>query len=126
MTQEAEGYKERIILEAQGEVARFEQLLPEYQAAKEVTRQRLYIDMMEEVLGSSSKVLVDVKGGNNMMYLPLDKIMQRSGQQGAMTLPNANDLNQLRQTLGQQSRNNSTVNSTRDRFSNDRYNNNGR
>ena len=126
MTQEAEGYKERIILEAQGEVARFEQLLPEYQAAKEVTRQRLYIDMMEEVLGSSSKVLVDVKGGNNMMYLPLDKIMQRSGQQGAMTLPNANDLNQLRQTLGQQSRNNSTVNSARDRFSNDRYNNNGR
>jgi membrane protease subunit HflK len=126
MTQEAEGYKERIILEAQGEVARFEQLLPEYQAAKEVTRQRLYIDMMEEVLGSSSKVLVDVKGGNNMMYLPLDKIMQRSGQQGAMTLPNANDLNQLRQTLGQQSRNNSTVNSARDRFSNDRYNNSGR
>ncbi|GMM83659.1 FtsH protease activity modulator HflK [Pseudoalteromonas sp. MTN2-4] len=126
MTQEAEGYKERIILEAQGEVARFEQLLPEYQAAKEVTRQRLYIDMMEEVLGSSSKVLVDVKGGNNMMYLPLDKIMQRSGQQGAMTLPNASDLNQLRQTLGQQSRNNSTVNSARDRFSNDRYNNSGR
>ena len=126
MTQEAEGYNERIILEAQGEVARFEQLLPEYQAAKEVTRQRLYIDMMEEVLGSSSKVLVDVKGGNNMMYLPLDKIMQRSGQQGAMTLPNANDLNQLRQTLGQQSRNNSTVNSARDRFSNDRYNNSGR
>ena len=126
MTQEAEGYKERIILEAQGEVARFEQLLPEYKVAKEVTRQRLYIDMMEEVLGSSSKVLVDVKGGNNMMYLPLDKIMQRSGQQGTMTLPNANDLNQLRQTLGQQSSNNSTVNSTRDRFSNDRYNNSGR
>jgi membrane protease subunit HflK len=94
--------------------------------AKEVTRQRLYIDMMEEVLGSSSKVLVDVKGGNNMMYLPLDKIMQRSGQQGTMTLPNANDLNQLRQTLGQQSSNNSTVNSARDRFSNDRYNNSGR
>ena len=82
--------------------------------------------MMEEVLGSSSKVLVDVKGGNNMMYLPLDKMMQRSGQQGATTLPNANDLNQLRQTLGQQSRNNSTVNSARDRFSNDRYNNSGR
>ena len=126
MTQEAEGDKERIILEAQGEVARFEQLLPEYKVAKEVTRQRLYIDMMEEVLGSSSKVLVDVKGGNNMMYLPLDKIMQRSGQQGTMTLPNANDLNQLRQTLGQQSSNNSTVNSARDRFSNDRYNISGR
>jgi membrane protease subunit HflK len=122
MTQEAEGYKERIILEAQGEVARFEQLLPEYQAAKEVTRQRLYIDMMEEVLGSSSKVLVDVKGGNNMMYLPLEKIMQNSGRQNTVTLPSANDINQLRQSLGN-SRNNSSVNSTNDRFSNDRFNN---
>ncbi|MBQ4813720.1 FtsH protease activity modulator HflK [Pseudoalteromonas luteoviolacea] len=120
MTQEAEAYKERIMLEAQGEVARFEKLLPEYAAAKEVTRERLYIETMEEILGRSSKVIVDVKGGNNMMYLPLDKIMQQSQSSSAVTLPSRNDINQLRQSLGQSR--NSTVNSGNDRFSQDRFN----
>jgi len=64
-------------LDAQGEVARFEKLLPEYQAAPVVTRQRLYIATMEKVYSNTSKVMVDVDGGNNMMYLPLDKIMQQ-------------------------------------------------
>ncbi|KAF7772253.1 membrane protease subunit HflK [Pseudoalteromonas citrea] len=120
MTQEAEGYRERITLEAQGEVARFEKLLPEYIAAKEVTRQRLYIDAMEEVLGRSTKVLVDVEGSNNMMYLPLDKIMNQSSGGTPMTLPNQNDINQLRKTLGQSR--NSTVNSSNDRYTQDRFN----
>ncbi|WP_046003672.1 FtsH protease activity modulator HflK [Pseudoalteromonas rubra] len=124
MTQEAEGYRERITLEAQGEVERFEKLLPEYQAAKQVTRERLYIETMEQVLGNSSKVLVDVKGGNNMMYLPLDKIMQQSKSGTQVTLPSQNDINQLRQSLGQSR--NSTVNSSDDRFSRDRFNNGGR
>ncbi|MEC4090436.1 FtsH protease activity modulator HflK [Pseudoalteromonas rubra] len=124
MTQEAEGYKERITLEAQGEVERFEKLLPEYQAAKQVTRERLYIETMEQVLGNSSKVLVDVKGGNNMMYLPLDKIMQQGKPGAQVTLPSQNDINQLRQSLGQSR--NSTVNSSDDRFSRDRFNNGGR
>jgi membrane protease subunit HflK len=78
MEQEALAYKGRIVLEAEGEVARFANILPEYQAAPEVTRQRLYLATMEKVYSNTSKVMVDVEGGNNMMYLPLDKIMQQS------------------------------------------------
>jgi modulator of FtsH protease HflK len=77
MEQEALAYKQQILLDAQGEVARFNKILPEYQAAPEVTRQRLYIATMEKVYSNTSKVMVDVDGGNNMMYLPLDKIMQQ-------------------------------------------------
>jgi membrane protease subunit HflK len=77
MEQEALAYKEQTVLDAQGEVARFNKLLPEYQAAPEVTRQRLYISTMEKVYSNTSKVMVDVEGGNNMMYLPLDKIIQQ-------------------------------------------------
>ncbi|ALQ06883.1 MULTISPECIES: FtsH protease activity modulator HflK [Pseudoalteromonas] len=120
MTQEAEGYQERITLEAQGEVARFEKLLPEYQAAKEVTRERLYIDAMEEVLGSSSKVLVDVKGGNNMIYLPLDKIMDKQGTATRVALPSSSDIQDLRNKVN--TSRNSTVNGGNDRFNNDRFN----
>ena len=119
MTQEAEAYKERVTLEAQGEIARFERLLPEYQAAKEVTRQRLYIEAMEEVLGSTSKVLVDVKGGNNVMYLPLDKIIQQSSSFNSPA-KQRNDVDNLRQQLG--TTQNSQLNSSNDRYSNDRYN----
>ncbi|CCQ11475.1 HflK protein [Pseudoalteromonas luteoviolacea B = ATCC 29581] len=122
MTQEAEAYRERVTLEARGEVERFEKLLPEYKAAKQVTRQRLYIDMMEEVLGRSSKVLVDVEGGNNMMYLPLDKIMDQRNTQGPLTLPNQNDINHLRSKLSTSSQNNSAPQSS-DRFANDRFSN---
>ncbi len=77
MEQEAIAYKEQTVLDAEGEVARFEKILPEYQAAPEVTRQRLYIATMEKVYSNTSKVMVDVDGGNNMMYLPLDKIIQQ-------------------------------------------------
>ena len=77
MEQEALAYKAQTVLDAQGEVARFNKLLPEYQAAPEVTRQRLYISTMEKVYSNTSKVMVDVEGGNNMMYLPLDKIIQQ-------------------------------------------------
>ncbi|MCL6415639.1 FtsH protease activity modulator HflK [Aestuariirhabdus sp. Z084] len=76
MLEEAEGYRQEVIARAEGEASRFSQLLAEYTKAPEVTRQRLYLDTMQEVLGKSNKVLVDVEGGNNMMYLPLDKIMQ--------------------------------------------------
>ncbi|MDX2368574.1 MAG: FtsH protease activity modulator HflK [Colwellia sp.] len=77
MEQEALAYKSRTVLDAEGEVAKFNKLLPEYLAAPEVTRQRLYIATMEKVFSNTSKVMVDVEGGNNMMYLPLDKIMQQ-------------------------------------------------
>jgi modulator of FtsH protease HflK len=75
---EAEGYKSAVISRAQGESSRFESLLAEYKRAPEVTRQRLYLETMENVMSSSSKVMVDVKGGNNMMYLPLDKILSNT------------------------------------------------
>ncbi|MAD74278.1 MAG: FtsH protease activity modulator HflK [Rheinheimera sp.] len=77
--QEAEAYKQQIVLKAQGEVARFEQLLPEYLAAPKVTRDRLYLETMESVYSNTSKVVVDVKNSNNIMYLPLDKLMNQSG-----------------------------------------------
>lgn len=74
MIQEAEAHRERVVAEATGEAQRFEQLLAEYVVAPEVTRERLYIESLQEVLEKSSKVLVDVEGGNNLMYLPLDKM----------------------------------------------------
>jgi membrane protease subunit HflK len=73
--QEALAYKEGLILKAQGEVARFNQLLPQYQANPEVTRQRLYLETMESVLNNTSKVLIDNNAGGNLTFLPLDKLM---------------------------------------------------
>lgn len=81
--QEAKAYKQQSLLRAQGEVARFEQLLPEYLASPEVTKKRLYLETMEQVYGNSSKVLVDVKNGNNMMYIPLDKMIPAASQSSA-------------------------------------------
>lgn len=78
MIEEAEAYKAEVIARADGETDRFEALLAEYKRAPEVTRQRLYLETMESVMGNSSKVMVDVKGGNNMLYLPLDKMTGKS------------------------------------------------
>jgi membrane protease subunit HflK len=86
MEQEAIAYKQQTVLDAQGEVAKFNKLLPEYLAAPEVTRQRMYLSTMESVYANTSKVMVDVEGGNNMMYLPLDKIMQNQSS-SQRTLP---------------------------------------
>lgn len=76
MDQQAKAYQQRVTLEAQGKVARFEQLLPEYQMAPDVTRERMYFDTMQEVMSGTSKVLIDSKNSGNLMYLPLDKLMQ--------------------------------------------------
>lgn len=73
--EEAQGYKEQVIANAQGEAQRFVQLLAEYKKAPKVTRERLYIDAIQEIYAESTKVMVDVEGGNNMLYLPLDKLM---------------------------------------------------
>ena len=75
--EQANAYRERVIARSEGEAQRFDQLLTEYQAAEQVTRDRLYIDAMEALLSNSSKIMVDVEGGNNLMYLPLDKIIQQ-------------------------------------------------
>lgn len=79
MIEEATAYRERVIAESEGEAKRFEYLLAEYKKAPEVTRRRLYIDAIEDVMQNSSKVMVDVEGGNNMMYIPLDKIVGSQG-----------------------------------------------
>ncbi|NOQ64980.1 MAG: FtsH protease activity modulator HflK [Methyloprofundus sp.] len=76
--QEAEGYKSRIIASANGDVSRFSQILTEYEKAPEVTRQRIYLDTMEEVMSGTDTVMVDVQGSNNMMYLPLDQLAKKS------------------------------------------------
>lgn len=78
MIEEAEAYKAEVIARAEGETDRFENLLTEYKRAPEVTRQRLYLETMESVMKNSSKVMVDVEGGNNMLYLPLDRMGSRS------------------------------------------------
>lgn len=75
LEQEAEAYKSQIVLKAQGEVARFNELLPQYQAAPELTRERIYLETMEELYQQPNKVVVDMPAGNNsMIYLPLDKL----------------------------------------------------
>ncbi len=80
--EEANAYRDQVIARADGEAQRFTKLLAEYQLAKEVTRDRLYIDAMEKVLANSSKVMIDVEGGNNLLYLPLDRLMQQSAVGG--------------------------------------------
>ncbi len=80
--EEAEAYRRQVIAEARGESERFSKLLVEYQVAPEVTRERIYIDTLESVMSQSSKVMIDVEGGNNMMYLPLDRMVQRQNDAG--------------------------------------------
>jgi len=79
--QQATAYRDQVIARAQGEAQRFSKLYAEYRNAKDVTRDRLYIDAMETMLSNSTKVMVDVPGSNNMLYLPLDKILQQSSSQ---------------------------------------------
>lgn len=81
--EEANGYKESVIAKAEGDSSRFLQLLAEYEKAPAVTRERLYIEAMESVLSRTSKIMVDVEGGNSLMYLPLDKLIQRGREAGA-------------------------------------------
>jgi len=81
LKKEALGYSERTVNGALGEVAQFEKLLPEYQAAPEVTRNRLYIDTMQEVYSNTSKVLIDSESSGNLLYLPIDKIVGQAATQ---------------------------------------------
>lgn len=78
LKKEALGYSERIVNEALGQVAQFEKLLPEYMAAPDVTRSRLYLDTMERVYSNTSKVLLDSESSGNLLYLPLDKLVDQS------------------------------------------------
>jgi membrane protease subunit HflK len=85
--QEAEAYREEIIQKAQGESDRFLKVLTEYNKAPEVTRERLYLEAMESVMANSNKVMVDIKEGGSLMYLPIDKMMQ-SQPRSSVSTPN--------------------------------------
>jgi membrane protease subunit HflK len=76
LMQEAEGYKQRVVANAEGDASRFRQVLAAYEKAPAVTRERMYLDMMQQIMSNSSKVLVDQKAGGSLLYLPLDKLIQ--------------------------------------------------
>jgi membrane protease subunit HflK len=83
----ARAHRSRVIADAEGETSRFLQLAAEYERAPSVTRQRLYIQTIEQVLSQSAKILVDVEGSGNMIYLPLDKLLEQRGQRGVVETP---------------------------------------
>lgn len=90
MQQEAQAYKEQIVLRAQGEVARFDLLLPQYKAAPVVTRQRIFLETLERIYASNTKVFLDAGDSNNLMFLPLDKLLEKASneqQESAPSLP---------------------------------------
>jgi membrane protease subunit HflK len=80
LKEEADAYRERIVAQAEGDAQRFKTILPEYQKAPQVMRDRLYTDTMQQIYSNVTKVLVDSKQGSNLLYLPLDKIMQQVTQ----------------------------------------------
>src|SRR6186997_1539679 len=87
LQQEAEGYTQRVIANAEGEASRFKQVLTEYSKAPAVTRERLYIETMQAILSSTSKIMMDYRGSGNLLYLPLEKVMQNAGAPGSDGAP---------------------------------------
>ena len=118
LREEADAYSQEVIARSEGEADRFSQLLSAYQKAPDVTRDRLYLDMMESVLGNSSKVLVDIEGNNNLLYLPLDKLMSRTATADTLSdslnsLTQQQDLLRQVQQQTQRTRNNLRTRETR-------------
>lgn len=92
LREESNGYKSRVISKAEGEASRFEQLLTEYQRAPEVTRERLYLDAIESVFSNTNKVLIDNDNGNSLMYLPIDKLIDKRQNSGSnISIPEFNN-----------------------------------
>lgn len=89
LAQEADGYKSRIIAQAQGDSQRFKLLLTEYQRAPQVTRDRLYLESMQQIYSNVTKVLVESRQGGNMLFMPLDRILQQVTQGGVAAVPEA-------------------------------------
>lgn len=87
VVEDANAYKARVVAESQGDASRFSQVLAEYDRAPKVTRERLYIETVESVLGKTSKVMVDVRQGNSLLYLPLDRILQPGGAEAGNMAP---------------------------------------
>jgi membrane protease subunit HflK len=82
LLEQAEAYKTRVVKSAEGETSRFNQLLAEYQRAPEVTRERIYLDTIESVMTRTPKVMIDIPNGNNLMFLPLDKLLSGASSAG--------------------------------------------
>ncbi len=89
LAQEAEGYKQRVIVSAEGDASRFQQVLVEYGRAPQVTRERMYLETMQQVFANTSKVFIDSRAGGNLLYLPLDKLMQGADGQARAAQPSA-------------------------------------
>ena len=97
--QDAQAYRDATVAKAEGEAARFKKLLVEYKKAPTVTRQRLYIDTVQQVMQNSSKVMINSKNGNNMMYLPLDKLTQGQPPTEGAATPNQETMSSLQQQI---------------------------
>jgi membrane protease subunit HflK len=95
MLEQSKAYRTRVVKAAEGETNRFLALLAEYQKAPQVTRDRLYLDAVESVLSNTNKVIIDVEGGNNLMYLPLDKLIDQDGKRRNTDSFNFDDDDQL-------------------------------
>jgi membrane protease subunit HflK len=109
---ESAGYKLKIESEAKGNASRFDQILAQYNNAPAVTRQRLFLDAQEQILSSVSKVLVDQKAGNNMLYLPLDKLISATGNNAATQSQSLQSLNPQAAAVAEPT----TTDRTRDAF----------
>ncbi|MBB4012472.1 FtsH protease activity modulator HflK [Niveibacterium umoris] len=95
--EEASGYQSRVVANAEGDAARFKSIVTEYAKAPEVTRQRMYLDTMQQIFANTTKVMVDAKGNGNLLYLPLDKLIQ-STQAGQQAQPAAEAPSPVRPT----------------------------
>ncbi|OGB23420.1 MAG: HflK protein [Burkholderiales bacterium RIFCSPLOWO2_02_FULL_57_36] len=118
LMQESEGYRSRITANAQGEASRFKQVMVEYQKAPGVTRDRLYLETMQQIFANTTKVMIDTKSGNNLLYLPLDKLISQTGAGNAgapqsnppaaaaqaADVPQASDAQRLRDVRTRESR----------------------
>ncbi|MCK5875146.1 MAG: FtsH protease activity modulator HflK [Alcanivoracaceae bacterium] len=91
LREEAQAYKEQVVARAEGDAQRFEALLTEYRRAPAVTRDRLYLETIEQVMSGASKVLIDTKSGNNMLYLPLDQMIRQQKESRAQAAPGTSD-----------------------------------
>jgi membrane protease subunit HflK len=91
LVEEASAYREQVVVRSEGDASRFGNILTQYKLAPEVTRQRMYLDAVETVLGSSSKIMVSSKASNQMIYLPLDKWMTEDSATARRPMVSAND-----------------------------------
>jgi membrane protease subunit HflK len=102
LQQEAEGYKQRVIASAEGDASRFKQVLAEYSKAPQVTRERLYLDTMQQIFANTSKVYIDSRANGNLMYLPLDKLVQQAASaEAARAVAPASPANSPEQPRGE-------------------------